>query len=962
VGGLGACDSGGRWTISCTIRDVIVGRDELLALIATALTEDAEQRALLITGEVGMGKTALLHSAGARAAQRGVRVLRAAVSEGGDGDPFALVEDLARHLPRRTSRRTSRQGQDDGDEAVLHDLASASTPRVTDVLVRLLAELARDQPVLVLVDDIPWADEQSLAALTLAMARLAADPVVTVATARARLPLDRRLARWRQVDLPPLSEPDAITVLHGAVGHQLRPEQARRVVRALGCCPLALVECRRLLSDEQISGEEPLPTPIPVDERLRQAWGTSAAQLTAAGHDALLALCVLDSPRLDVLDAVLRRRGRALADLSGAVAAGLVRWPAGGVPQPVSPWACAGVLDRCADASLREAHRDAAAAAVSLALPPALVLRHLARAARPGDESLALELDEQSRRARHADQPEVAARGWEAAARVTADPTLRARWAVQAAQTWLEESTSRDGGAALLSLMHEVDLAPGDAIWRDWLHAEVLAEHDLAESAAALELAAERAWSSAPSLVPWLLWGAASTWWLVGDTAAGLRVAHRLCEESPATLLPPWLGPAVLGTAQLQAGEIDRAVPLLSEAIEASRAWSPRPTTPLSHLVNVVALDELLLAQGPERDARLEELTRRLQDDTGQSLAAARVMQAWRAQRRGEWGVARHHLDDALDLARATRARAQETAGLCLAVVLDALTGDDTRLDRDLDDLTTLATRVGDQHALTYADAARGLAALAAGRVEEAVMHLEPLASSPALGRGMADPPLLGRVSLVEAYCRAGETRRARRLLSTLTELLSRLPDPAARAARERCRALCGPAEEADACFARALDAHASTPDRFEEARTRLLLGEHLRRTHRRAEARQELRRATAAFDRLGATPWHDWALHEARAAGASPPPAGSGVEVLTPQERRVVEVVAGGASNQDAAAALFLSPRTVEYHLSSAYRKLGVTSRTALAHLVAGQKDSDGGGDRRGSGQTPGAMSTNRL
>jgi DNA-binding CsgD family transcriptional regulator len=158
-----------------------------------------------------------------------------------------------------------------------------------------------------------------------------------------------------------------------------------------------------------------------------------------------------------------------------------------------------------------------------------------------------------------------------------------------------------------------------------------------------------------------------------------------------------------------------------------------------------------------------------------------------------------------------------------------------------------------------------------------------------------------------------------------------------ARALLDRVHGLVAPAPQAQVALERAATAFRAAGLPVQEARTRLVLGELLRRERRTTAARRELRAVAAAFERMGAHPWLGRALGELRATGAAIPVTGPDPwSTLTPQELRVATTVARGASNQQAASALFLSPRTVEYHLASAYRKVGVTSRTALAHSLA--------------------------
>jgi DNA-binding CsgD family transcriptional regulator len=174
--------------------------------------------------------------------------------------------------------------------------------------------------------------------------------------------------------------------------------------------------------------------------------------------------------------------------------------------------------------------------------------------------------------------------------------------------------------------------------------------------------------------------------------------------------------------------------------------------------------------------------------------------------------------------------------------------------------------------------------------------------------------------------------------MSRVEQWLSPMPDPLSAALLARARALIAEdPDQADRLFLQSLASHRAAGDPFEEARTRLLLGEHLRRSRRRTAARHELLAAAATFQQLGARPWLDRADAELRVCGVTGerrerPEA---VLQLTAQERRIAEAVAEGRSNREVASALFLSPRTVEYHLSNAYRKLGVTNRTGLAERL---------------------------
>ena len=155
---------------------------------------------------------------------------------------------------------------------------------------------------------------------------------------------------------------------------------------------------------------------------------------------------------------------------------------------------------------------------------------------------------------------------------------------------------------------------------------------------------------------------------------------------------------------------------------------------------------------------------------------------------------------------------------------------------------------------------------------------------------------------------------------------------------RDSCKGLLAPEAEFRAVFEGALQHHDALPMPFERARTQLALGERRRRAKQRAEAREPLTQALDEFERLGAKPWAERARAELRATGGSAGArrASAAADQLTAHELQIAVLVAQGMTNREAAAALFLSPKTIEYHLGQIYRKLDVRGRAQLARLMA--------------------------
>jgi DNA-binding CsgD family transcriptional regulator len=266
----------------------------------------------------------------------------------------------------------------------------------------------------------------------------------------------------------------------------------------------------------------------------------------------------------------------------------------------------------------------------------------------------------------------------------------------------------------------------------------------------------------------------------------------------------------------------------------------------------------------------------------------------------------------------------------------------------------TRALELARQHnfgsSLPFAESALGLLALGRGQCGEAILHLEETARL-CERIGLREPGRLEwQADLVEAYSREGLVEEASQVLDDLERRARARRRPAERggpttactlanAAAARCRGILASGLEADARFGEALAWHARTRTPFERGRTELCFGEQLRRGGRRVDARRHLRAAIALFEELGADPWTERAQGELAATGESVTPRnGRHLVGLTPQELQVALLVGGGATNREAAAVLFLTPKTIEFHLAKIYRKLDLRSRTELACWVAAQ------------------------
>ena len=268
---------------------------------------------------------------------------------------------------------------------------------------------------------------------------------------------------------------------------------------------------------------------------------------------------------------------------------------------------------------------------------------------------------------------------------------------------------------------------------------------------------------------------------------------------------------------------------------------------------------------------------------------------------------------------------------VCLARV-EGLLGHADDCRRHVAESLEIARRLGVSSVFNYASGALGMFELSIGRPELAASYLE-LCSQLELDQGVGLPnAVLWNGDLIESYARLGRIDDAERETAHLEEQARVTGVRWAAAVAVRCRGLLADDSTYESLFRNAVQMHGEE-DPYERARTQLCLGRRLRHSRRRADARAELQLALAQFESLGTAPWAEQTRLELRATGATPTTTPNGsLTSLTPQELHVALVVAGGATNKEAAASLFISTKTVEFHLSNVYRKLGIRSRTELA------------------------------
>ncbi|RSN46845.1 LuxR C-terminal-related transcriptional regulator [Actinomadura sp. WAC 06369] len=867
---------------------------ELDEVVARA--RDGSGGAVLLRGEAGAGKTALLDAAAARGGA--MRVLRTTGVEPESDLAFAALHRLL--LPVADGLDALPGPQRDAVRAALGLAAGGAGDRflVGAGVFSLLAEAAAPDGLLCAVDDLQWVDRSSADALLFAARRLATERIAMLFAVRGDAPV---AGVPRTVDVRGLPEPAAAALLASRHGG-LAPGVARELVALTRANPLALREIADLLTPAQRAGRDPLPDPPPGGARL---FGDRVAALSPPAR--LVALTAAVEAELDhvlaAADRLLDADGRAaLAELEAAGLADV----AGTRVRFRHPLVRSAVHEAAGGAEVRRVH-----AVLAELTGGDRRAWHLAGAALGRDERVAAALTAAADRARERGGYGTAATALARAAELTPEPHARAvRLKDAAVAAWLG---GRPGRAE--SLLAEAREEAGDALAPRL--ARLRGRFELTSGNAAEAVRILSAGDDLDTLADAV--EAAS---YVGDTAAIVRLARRAAAH-PAGFLRDAVvgigrtldgdpdGPGLLRRALARADGLDDASAYLwaTAAASALREWD-------------LAAD---LAARAERVARVSGMTGQLPVVLEFAATAERIA--------GRPARSRAVSEEALALAREAGYTNTVAAHLANLAVVAALRGEEETCERHARDALAIAIphRVG-LHA-GVAAYARAMLDLCLGRHAAAHDRFTALAAA---GPGAGHPTVLWRSApdRIEAAAGAGDAAAARAAFAAYERWTEHAATPESGALLARCRGL---VDASDDAFAEALRLHTNP---FEAARTALLLGERLRRAHRPAEARAHLRAAWETFERAGARPWARRAQDELRAAGESghaPPPAV--LDALTPQELRIAGLVADGLSSKEIAARLFLSPRTVEYHLYKIYPKLGIGSRTELARLVVLQK-----------------------
>ncbi|HEX6418922.1 MAG TPA: LuxR family transcriptional regulator [Acidimicrobiales bacterium] len=913
----------------------LVGRDDetrALALLLDHVPLTDVDAVAVVSGEAGVGKTALLDWLAATARDRGVTVLRASGVEFERGLSFSGLVAVLRPLLDRLDALTDVQARALRGALGL-TTAEAPTLAVYAATLSLLSLGADAAPVLVVVDDAHWLDPASLEALVFAAHRCGADGVGFAFARRPDHPCALDQARFPTIDVAGLDPAASVTLL-GAQG--VAPAVAEICHRLTHGNPLALIEGARGLSPAQRRGEAPLPAALPVDRRLLDEFRAGLAGLPAAALRALGAAALTPDDDLAIIAAALAEMGGGPGDLDPAERAGVLE-RAGGVVRWRHPLLRCAAHDGLPAGDRRTVHR-ALSAATAAAGRPERSIWHLAQSVAGPDEAVADHLESTAAAAYRRGALAAAAEAYEQAARLSTSPAGRDRRLLRAADVrWAGGDFER--AASLLrpaiertddpvSRGHMAVILGQAETWLTSAHrsAERLEEHARAVADLAPDLSALLGLHAAVSRLLAIDFDGA-----LHDAEVAMASAGR---GDDATVL--FGAHAVRALASFFAGQGPAAEAALEPIAQVAMAnLDDRDDQGVAAIVALCAF--ALVARGGTD--RPDELLTELVDRTRASGMLARTVTArlvradarWRA---GRWAQCLADLTDLLALQEAASRPQMRMAALALASRVYAGLGDEDACRRHAAEAIELATPVGTHLLTAWALSGLGLLDLAAGRHAEAAAGFDRV---DAVAGHVREPGVLWwHADAIEAYhgCgRAGEARELLERLGSMAEATGRLW---ARAAADRSAALIGAGGDPEARLTGALAGFRALGAPFEEARTLLVRGEHRVREGRPREGGRDLAEARTLFDRLGARAWSDRASAGRGEAGSA---AASLASQLSQAELRVALAVGQGASNREAAEALFISVKTVDYHLQSIYRKLGLRSRTQLAALVAADR-----------------------
>jgi DNA-binding CsgD family transcriptional regulator/tetratricopeptide (TPR) repeat protein len=875
----------------------------------------------VVRGEPGVGKSALLEYVAGRAS--GCRVARASGMQSEMELAYSGLEQLCAPMLDRVDRLP--EPQRDALRTVFGLSGGAVPDRflVALAVLGLLSDVTGEEPLVCLVDDAQWLDQASAQALAFVARRLVAESVAVIVAVRE--PSDEQnFAGLPQMAVGALVDDDARALLASVIRWPMDEQVRDRIVAETHGNPLALLELPQGLTPAQLAGGFGLPSIAALPSRIEDSFARRLAPLPAATRRLLVLAAAEPLGDSAVLARAADRLGIKAEAIDAAESAGLVEFCVQVTFR--HPLVRSAIYRSAPPEQRREAHQ-ALAEATDAQLDPDRRAWHFAQAAPGPDEEVAIELERCAERAQARGGLAAAAAFLERSAALTLVPGRRAARALAAARVMVQSGAFD----AALRLLATAEAGPLDALqhaWAELLRGEIAFSARRGSDAPMLLLkAAQRFEPLDAGLARETYLKAVWAAMFVGRLAssAGLFEAAQAACAAPASPQPPRAADLLLdGLVALLTQGYPAGTPTLKLALSVFRSESLSTEEELRWLQlacrtavdlwddeawEALSIRHVTLA----RDAgMLSELPIALNTRVGVHLNV------------GELAAAASVVDEVEMIIEATGSQIVPYG----AVGLAAWQGREAPAAELFEVNMKEVLRRGEGVGLTAIAWARAQLNNSLGRYEEALAAAEQASEHP--------EELLfstwGLVELIESAARSGKRQRAADALERLTESTRACGTDWALGVEARSKALLSDGEVADHLYREAIDRLGRTRVRGALARAHLLYGEWLRREHRRTDARQQLRIAHEMFVTMGAEGFAERARRELLATGETArkrlvETAGQ----LTVQEAQVAELAREGLSNLDIGVRLFISPRTVEYHLGKVFTKLGINSRMQL-------------------------------
>lgn len=874
---------------------------------------------LVLRGDPGMGKSRLLDYVADRVA--GFRVVRTGGVESEMELPYSGLHQLCGPLSGHVGQLPSRMR--DGLQ-VAFGMTDGNAPDrflIGLAVLNLLAEAADEQPLLCLIDDAQWLDRSSLQTLGFVARRLMAERVVILFALRGTAP---ELGGLPDLDVSPLHVRDARALLSAAIPAPLDPDVRDRMVAEAAGNPLALLQLAASVRPGQLAGGFGLSAPRPVTSGIEVAFLQQFEALPDATRRLLLTAASEPTGDLALLWRAARYQGIAAAAAAPAEYAGLVQLSSR--VQFHHPLVRS-VIYRAASPDARRSAHQALADATDPVVDPDRRAWHQAHATDGPDEDIAEELESSAGRAMARGGLAAAASFLERAAELTPDQTRRGERALAAAQAHVQAG-SVDAAQAMIALAQAATLDEFGRAKVDLLHAQLafvpLGGSDptplLLRAARRLErVDVDLACSTYREAMSAAMFAGqlAGTGGSPRDVAEAVRAAPKPTRPRRAHEL------LLDGLAVNFTDGYPAAVPLLRRAldgfdetrpVEDEREWLWLGSVVAIHLWDDAGWD------------RLSERHVRITRDRGalMELPLALSQRANVLFFAGDVSQASALVDEVETVVDATGSALSPYGALSVA----AFRGDETRGSALATVISEEAVMRGEGIGLVVGGWATAVLHNGRGNYMKALAAAEQGAADPTA----PSPAMWALVELVEAAVRTGSIDRAKEAVSTLADMTRLTGTDWGLGVQARSRALVEEGETADSLYREAIERLGRTRMQLDLARAELVYGEWLRRRGNRSEAREHLRAAHNALSEMGVEGFAERARRELAAVGETVRARKQDhFASLTVQEAQVARLASEGHSNQEIGSKMYISPRTVEWHLGNVFGKLGVTSRKAL-------------------------------